>query len=194
MANRFCRFVQVIAVIVAASAVGTAIEPPRLRIADWNGRDVDPFAQPDAGVIVFVFLRSDCPIANGYAPELRRLHQEFSTRAVRFWLVYVDADETAAHVREHMKEFDLQIPALRDARHALTDYCGARVTPEAAVFSAQGRKVYCGRIDDSFTELGRQKAKPSTRELAESIEAALAGKSVTRPQVPATGCPIAELR
>jgi hypothetical protein len=39
---------------------------------------------------VLVFVRTDCPISNRYAPELRRLQDRFAPRGMAFWLVYPD--------------------------------------------------------------------------------------------------------
>ena len=51
---------------------------------DLQGRAVDPLANAEARLSVLVFLRSDCPISNRYAPEIRRLHARFAPRGVAF--------------------------------------------------------------------------------------------------------------
>ena len=57
-----------------------------LTVTDLDGREVRPFASgPDAArAVVFVFTRSDCPIANRYAPDLQRLQQQAAAAADRF--------------------------------------------------------------------------------------------------------------
>src|SRR5436190_3763064 len=59
---------------------------------DLDGRPVDPLAATNAAATVLIFVGCECPISNRYAPELRRLHDKFSPRGVRFWMVYPDAD------------------------------------------------------------------------------------------------------
>jgi hypothetical protein len=54
--------------------------------------------------------------------------------------------------------------------------------------------VYSGRIDDRFSQLGRQKERATTHEFVEAIQAALAGTPLPHPRVPAIGCRIADLR
>ena len=39
---------------------------------------------------VLVFTTTDCPISNRYAPELERLHRDYGSRGVAFFLVYPD--------------------------------------------------------------------------------------------------------
>src|ERR1700729_1688584 len=60
---------------------------------DMAGRPREPFAVP-VQARVFIFVRTDCPITNRYAPELQRLSEAFAADAVQFWLVYPDPSET----------------------------------------------------------------------------------------------------
>src|SRR5271165_1182863 len=50
---------------------------------------------------VLLFVATDCPNANTYAPVLARLYREFSSRGVLFFNVYSDPDETDATVKQH---------------------------------------------------------------------------------------------
>jgi len=59
-------------------------------VLDLAGGRVDPLPAAGAGPAVLVFVRTDCPIANRYAPELRRLQDRFVRGGVAFWLVYPD--------------------------------------------------------------------------------------------------------
>ena len=173
-------------------ADGTAPAGPHL--VDLTGRRVDFREATGAGVNVFLFTRSDCPISNRYAPEVKRLQAKFASRGVAFRLVYLDRDETTEALRRHMKEYDYKCEALRDPRHELVKLTGARVTPEAAVFVPGGNMIYRGRIDDRYVDFGKARLAPSTRDLEEALEAALEGKPVTRPTTRAVGCVIEDLR
>src|SRR5258705_11944192 len=44
-------------------------------------------------VVVCLFTRTDCPVSNSYAPEVRRIYEKFSPRGGGFYLVYPDPDE-----------------------------------------------------------------------------------------------------
>jgi len=171
---------------------GCSSVPSGLNLTSLSGERVEPFA--DAGpASVFLFLRSDCPIANRYSPELRRLHEAFSPRGVRFWLVYVDPHEKAESIQRHAEEYQVPGGILRDSGHDLVRLTGARVTPEAAVFDAGGRLVYRGRIDDRYTDFGKARAQPNRRDLMLALEAVLNGEPVTEPETGAIGCFIADL-
>jgi thiol-disulfide isomerase/thioredoxin len=172
-------------------ASACAPEPPPLTLRDLDGGSIDPFAGTAEG-FVFVFVRSDCPISNRYAPELERLQATFGDR-VALRLVYPDPTETKASVEKHLSEYELTLPALIDPEHALVEASGATVTPEAAVFRNRSEMIYRGRIDDRFPAFGVSRPA-TTSELRSAIEALLEGGTVEPSRTDAVGCYIADLR
>ncbi|MDX1432935.1 MAG: redoxin domain-containing protein [Gammaproteobacteria bacterium] len=144
-------------------------------LVDLDGRAANPLSHGDAAATVALFVDSDCPVSNRYAPEVRRLHRSFAARGVRFWLVYPDPDLGAEDIRAHLDAYGYEMPALRDPEHALVARARAQVTPEAAVFLPDGSLAYHGRIDDRYVAIGRQRA-PTRHDLEEVLEAVLAGR------------------
>jgi peroxiredoxin len=164
------------------------------RLSDVDGKLVD-LMQPDENrVVVAIFTRTDCPISNRYAPEVRRLFEKFHSRGVTFYLIYVDPHEKPADIRTHLKEFGYPCPALLDFDHELAAATGATVTPEAVVFDREGKRVYRGRIDDEFVDLGKSRSEATTHDLENAIAATLAGRAVAEPITKAVGCLIADLK
>lgn len=162
------------------------------QVLDLDGRTVDPFAGR-RGVVVLVFARTDCPLTNRYAPELRRLMTEFEARGVRLWMVYPDPAETAAAIREERSRYQMPGEALRDPKHELVKRAKATVAPEAAVFDGAGRLVYHGRIDDQWVDFGVSRRAAQTHDLEDAIRAALDGKPVARAETRAVGCSLADV-
>jgi hypothetical protein len=165
-------------------------------VADLDGRTVQPFARSAAHAVVLVFVRSDCPIANRYAPDLERLRQHATAAAIDFWLVFVDPAESAATSREHLQRFGYAGRALRDPAHDLVRHTGATITPEAAVFvtdAASPRLVYRGRIDDRYTAPGRMRPAASSHDLQDVIEQVRHVPALALRQTQAVGCVIADL-
>jgi hypothetical protein len=167
---------------------------PAVELVDLSGRSVDPFESLAPGATVFLFTRTDCPVSNRYAPEIRRLHERYAERGVAFWLVYPNPDVTAEAIRAHIAEYEYPLPALRDAQHRLVHLTEATITPEAAVYSADGRLVYRGRIDDRYVDFGKTRARATRHDLEDAIEATLSGRPVPNPRTEAVGCFIADLR
>jgi len=145
-------------------------------------------ADTETRLEVDLFVAVDCPIANAYAPEINRLHREFSPRGVRFRLVYPDVTLGAVEMERHRDEYALEPEATLDSGHALVERAGATVTPEAAVFDEEGRLRYRGRIDNLFTDYGEKRRVVTERELAETLRALLAGDDLAFREVKAVGC------
>lgn len=158
---------------------------------DLNGRPVDPLKTSAGKVVVLLFVRTDCPVSNRYAPTIQRLSAAFGT-AVKFWLVYPDGKESADAIRAHDREYRYALDALRDPAHFLVKKASAVITPEAAVFAADGHLVYHGRIDNWFVDFGRKRSSPTTHELKDAIEAAISGHPAVLPSAHAVGCYIAD--
>ena len=178
--------------MVLAGPVNTG-SPAQSRLLDLNGQEVDPLQDATARAIVMIFIRTDCPISNRYAPEIRRLHEKFASSGVAFWLVYPDAGEAVEVIRQHVKDYEYRLRVLRDPRHALVKMAGVRVTPEAAVFVA-GRLVYRGRIDNRFVAFGKARPAPTAHDLEDVIAAVLKGRTpATEITTPAVGCFISDL-
>jgi|SRR5579859_4445577 len=162
-------------------------------LVDLENHPVDPFHAADAKAVVFIFVRTDCPISNRYAPEIQRLCREYASQGILFWLVYPDPDAVPDEIARHVKEYQLALNVLRDPRHVLVKRAGARVTPEAALFTPDGREIYHGRIDDRTVDFGKDRPEPTRRDLQDALEAVLHGKPVPNNTTLAVGCYISEL-
>jgi hypothetical protein len=179
--------------IAPAQGLPAAGVPGALRVVDLEGHSVDPFGDARAKTVVFVFVCTDCPVANRYAPDVERLYEAFRQKRVAFWLVYADPREKPAKIRRHLKEFGYRVAALRDPEHRLVKLFGVTKTPEAVVFSPDGKQVYRGRIDDRFTDYGKSRFTPSREDLRQAIDCVLQGKPVPLATTQVVGCPIPEL-
>jgi hypothetical protein len=140
-------------------------------------------------VEVLVFVSADCPISNSYAPELNRIAAGHP--GVGFTFVYADPSTPEDVMRRHAREHGFAAPVLGDEGRRLSKRHGATVTPEAVVL-AGGDLVYRGRIDDRYLAPGQYRLAPTTRELRDAIECALAGRPAPVRTAPAAGCPIPE--
>ncbi len=141
---------------------------------------------------VYLFTRTDCPISNRYAPEVKRLYERYG-RSVQFVLVYPDRDLTAEAREQHRVDFGYPMPAVGDPKHELVRKTGVRVTPEAAVYVGD-RLIYRGRIDDRYVDFGQSRPQPTTHDLDDVLAAVTAGKTPPFRETKAIGCAIDDLR
>lgn len=170
---------------------GLAVVQPateRLTARDIDGTSWSLLAPPQDRLDLLFFLSTDCPISNRYAPEIERMCREYSPKGVRCFAVYPDAVDEAV-VRRHRREFGFPdtIPAIID--RALVRAVAPRVTPEAAIYAQRGR-LYRGRIDDLYVDVGRSRREPTRHDVRLALDAALGGRPVSMSDTQAIGCAI----
>ncbi|MEZ6194704.1 MAG: hypothetical protein R3F20_03090 [Planctomycetota bacterium] len=167
-------------------------------VFDRENPEIAPLASARPGeVAVLLFVTTDCPIANGYGPEIGRIRADCVSRGARFAAIHVDPELAIEDAWRHAKEFDLGESVFIDRRHLLVDALGIRVTPEAAVLVAEDRDHwrldYRGRIDDLYVDFGQRRAEASTPDLRLAIDRALAGTKGELVLTRAIGCYVPEL-
>lgn len=141
---------------------------------------------------VWIFVRTDCPISNRYAPVIASLHARYASRGIQFKLIYAEPGVTAEAIARHRAEFSLPAIAIADARFAYVDRAGATITPEVAVF-ARGKLVYRGRIDDRHASLVRARPEPTRSDLEDVLDAVASGRTPAFRSAKAIGCVIERL-
>lgn len=181
-----------LAALFLGGMVSAVVAQTRQTAFDLDGKALDPFAQAPSKVVVLVFLRRDCPVSGRYAPVIQQISARYQHDA-RFFLVYPDKSESSETVRKYLADYGYQLPALRDPEHVLVKQARAEITPEAAVFDHEHKLVYHGRIDNWYVEFGRSRPAPTTHELSDAIQAAMAGKPVADGAVKGVGCYISDL-
>lgn len=149
---------------------------------------------PKAKATVLLFVGTECPIANRYAPEIARIEKEYRPRGVAMIRVYPDPAVTLPQIARHAEEFKLEMKAVRDGKRQWTKLVGATITPEAAVIGPDGTMLYRGRIDDRNVEHGRLLEEGFRKDLRIALDEILAGKPVSVKVTPAIGCFIADLQ
>ena len=163
-----------------------------IAVNDLTGARIQPLADNGQKATVFFFVMHECPVANGYAPEIIRITSEYAAKGVRCFVVYVESDLTPEKARQHARDYGYKSGALLDPRHRLVEAAGATISPEAVVFSPSGEVLYRGRIDDRVADFGKRRVEPTRRDLRLALDAIIAGKPVQARLAKAVGCYIPE--
>jgi thiol-disulfide isomerase/thioredoxin len=162
-------------------------ETPPVSVTDLEGHPADLFRLAGSKIVVLVFLRTDCPISNRYAPTIQELSAQYASKAA-FFLIYPIRSETSQQIQRHLLDYRYHLPAFRDPDLALARFGHITITPEVAVFTPARRLLYHGRIDDWYVEFTRARRAPTTHDLIDALEAAISGKPPATPSSPAVGC------
>lgn len=160
-------------------------------LVDINGISHGTLAQPARGRwSTLIFVGTDCPNSNQYAPEIRRICAAYEPAGAQCTLVYSATHVQADEVRAHLAAFSLDLPAVIDRDQVLAARAEATVTPQAAVFTPEGALAYSGRIDDLYAELGRPRHSATEQNLRDALDDLVAGRPVRTPRTDAIGCHI----
>lgn len=162
------------------------------RIVDLQGNAANPL-QTHEKVTVLVYLRTDCPISNRYAPVIQELSRRYAGSA-NFWLVYPSASQMPSAIAKQISDFHYELPVARDLAGDLVKEGHAATAPSVAVFGRAEKLIYTGRIDNWYEDFGRVRAAPTTHELDDAIQAGIAGKAARVSSAPAVGCSLADLQ
>ena len=167
---------------------GTA--PLVFRLTDTAGIVHTERELAQAPAVILFFIAPDCPISQGYVPEMNRIAQAYTGRGVRVFGVQSDLSASDAAVRQHVADYKYAFPVLADRRQQLVSHTGATVTPEAVLMTRSGALLYQGRIDNRVVSLGVRKPRATQFDLRSAIDAALAGRATSVTRTTAIGCTI----
>lgn len=175
----------VLAVAAPGLQLNRGANPTRWVTTD--GQFVNPFLA-NHHPTVLVFLLTDCPIGNLFAPELSRIEKHYRPRGVRFIAAFVDSKLSRDAAQKHAREYGIDCPIVLDPTYSLAKRAGATVSPEAVVISKRGEVVYRGRIDDRALDYGKIRPEPRSRDLRRTLDTVLLGKPVKVSRTKAVGC------
>ena len=176
--------------LVATSVLAIGAGAPKFSLSDSSGAKHTDAEWRAARASVLFFITTDCPISNGYVPEMNRIAQDYASRGVRVYAVMADTSIPLAEVRKHSQEYGFTFPVLLDPKQTLVHFTAASITPQAAVISPGGSMVYLGRIDNRVEGFGQQRQQATQHDLRDALDDVLAGKPVARPATKAIGCSI----
>jgi hypothetical protein len=191
------------AIALLAAGFGSLLASPLARAEDAfvygtgiDGKSIFSLAAPGTKYITAIFVATDCPISNRYLPLLARLAKQFAPRGIRLWLVYPNPADTLAAVRTHQSQYPAaaSLPQLIAPDSLFLTQAHVHVTPEAALFREDAVMaqpiLWHGRIDDRYLTFGTQRPAATRHDLADALNAVLAGRQPAAPAAPPVGCAI----
>jgi len=187
---RLGRMARILIILALSSGALYAAAPVRFDLRDTNGTRHTAEEWRARKAVVLFFTMTDCPLANGYVPEMNRMRAAYEARGVVFYAVQADNTASDAAVKKYAQEFGYTFPMLNDSQLTLARLTGAKVTPEVAVLSPTGEVLYLGRIDNKVEDLTHPRYAATEPELRNALDAVLAGKAPKEAKTRAVGCSI----
>ncbi len=143
----------------------------------------------DAKTLVVFFTCNHCPYVLGSDEVTRQTAERFAPYGVKFVGINANSEQTHphddfAHMVQRMEEKKFPWVYLRDANQDVALAYGALRTPHFYVFDENRKLVYTGRGVDN----PRETSKMTVNNLADALEAHVAGKSIAVPLTNPIGC------
>lgn len=176
--------------LFALAAFTAFAAAPSFDLRDTSGTRHTQQEWRDKKAVVVFYIMTDCPLSNGYVPEMNRIAAEYRKQGVAVYAAHSDPFVTDATVRKHAEEFGYTFPVLLDAKLTLARAAGATTVPEVAVFSSSGELQYLGRIDNRMEDITRRRNAATEFELRAALDAVLAGRTPAVAKTRAVGCSI----
>ncbi|MBI3865727.1 MAG: redoxin domain-containing protein [Planctomycetia bacterium] len=187
--------------MVAAGPIGRAKADERqpsaeaivrldLSVLDTAGVTHSLRPEPGRESLAFVFLQTECPISNGYVPELNRqwIALRDSHARLRLYGVISDPGTTRAAAAAHVAKFKYEFPVLFDSSGLLAQALKPTHAPEAFVVDGERKVAYRGRIDDLYADIGKKRTSATRHDLTDAVTAVLAGQAPATPRTEPVGC------
>lgn len=141
----------------------------------------------DAKAVVVLFMGTECPVNNAYAPKLADLAKKYEEKGVVFVGINSNEQDDAAAIAAHAQTYKLPFAVLKDDNFKLAEKFNVQRIPEAFVLDGQRFVRYRGKIDDQYTPVAKRE-KATSREMLDALDAVLAGKEVKTPATSTAGC------
>jgi peroxiredoxin len=142
-------------------------------------------------ILVVMFICRHCPYVIAVEERIVALRRAYEEKGVQFVGICANdpadyPDDAPEKLAERAREMDYGFPYLVDESQEVARAFDAVCTPDLYVYDAGRKLAYHGRVDDSWQE----PEKARTRELADALDALLAGGEPSSDQVPSMGCSI----
>ncbi|MEX0677240.1 MAG: redoxin domain-containing protein [Pirellulales bacterium] len=171
-------------------AIGAKIDNVTLR--DHRGK---PYSLDEVGqdkIVVLALLGTECPLAKIYASRLIELADKYEPRGIAFVGLNPNRQDSVTEIASFARVHKIKFPILKDLNQQVADAVGATRTPEVVVLDKHRAIRYRGRIDDQYgfnkASANYQKPTPHSNDLADALEALLAGKKIVKAETAAAGC------
>jgi hypothetical protein len=138
-----------------------------------------------------MFICNHCPYVQAVEDRILQLHRDYQPQGVQLVGICSNdptdyPDDSPANLLKRWREKEYGFPYLIDETQEVAKAYGAVCTPDIYVFDRERKLAYHGRIDDNWQE----PAKVRRRELAEALDALVAGGRPATVQNHSIGCSI----
>lgn len=169
-------------------------EAPDFTLPGVDGKNYHLYDYARNPAVLVIFMCNHCPYVQAVRDRINDLADEYIRHGVAVFAINSNdatryPDDSFDAMYEASEEFGFVFPYLFDETQEVAKAFGAVCTPEFYVYKGGGSKLtlaYHGRLDDNW----KDHSAVTQRDLADALDAILAGKEPTKEQIASMGCSI----
>jgi thiol-disulfide isomerase/thioredoxin len=142
---------------------------------------------PGKKLLVVVFINPECPITQKYTRTLNALSDSLSDNTFFVGVIPGKLFDDQK-ISDFKKAFAFKIPIIKDEQYTITRTLNANVYPEVVLLNQQSDKLYQGKIDNWYENVGVYRAVPSEFYLKDAINGYLQNGTIKISHTTAIGC------
>jgi peroxiredoxin len=178
-------------VLLKSENIELGTSAPNFHLSGVDGKKYSLESFRDAKVLVVMFICNHCPYVQAVEDRILQLHRDYHRQGVQLVGICSNdptdyPDDAPVNLLKRWKEKEYGFPYLVDETQETAKVYGAVCTPDIYVFDRDRKLAYHGRIDDNWQD----PAKVRRRELAEALDALVAGRKPDAAQTHSIGCSI----
>jgi peroxiredoxin len=164
---------------------------PTFSLPGVDGRTHAIAEYADKKLLLVVFWCNHCPYVQAWEGRMIAIGRKYAPLGVQVVLINSnDASEYPDDAFDRMvgraRDKAYPFPYLHDESQQVAHAYGALVTPHPMLFGPDRKLLFQGRIDDHHDAPERV----AHRYLEEALDAALAGRRLSSPELPVLGCSV----
>lgn len=188
MVSAFKHIIPILLTVVCCAFILPQTQVERIPLKDLDGKTVFLNGISKQKATVLIFLSPECPLCQSYTLTINNLIKKYQPLGIDFIGIVPTKDFTAKSIHDYRITYKSAVKILRDENNELVQLLHATITPEVFILDKNARVLYSGRIDNWAYELGKKRKVITAHNLADAIDATLAGKPVAVPKTKAVGC------
>ncbi len=151
-------------------------------LKDHTGVPHELYYYTDQKAVVLISHANNCLINRHLNPYLNRLKDEYAAKGVKFLMINANPEDTLSSIAKEAKDFDVQIPILKDRPQVVSADLNFHQAGEAIVINTEDWSIiYRGAIMEK---------KMDAHYLSGALDALLAKKSLAVTKTQVQGCSI----
>ncbi len=181
-----------ILLFILLSFFSIQISPERIEEVSLLNLDGKPYviqsAKHEKGFVV-LFISPECPLCQSYSLTIRNLASTYQKVGFKFYAIVPGKTYSKKEILAFKHKYQLtDLDFYTDPNFDLAKFVQASITPEVAVFTKNGLKVYQGRIDNWAFELSKKRKVITAFDLADVLEKLYLNQMVKPYKTRAIGC------